>query len=73
MVAAPLGTPEAAYRDYLLALDAWRQLPYADPGLPSPLLPEDWPGGRAADVFGRLHAKLQAAGALYAHEATTGA
>ncbi|KOG38537.1 PaaX family transcriptional regulator [Streptomyces decoyicus] len=65
--------PEAAYRDYLLALDAWRQLPYADPGLPSPLLPEDWPGGRAAEVFGRLHAKLQAAGALYAHEATTGA
>ena len=65
--------PEAAYRDYLLALDAWRQLPYADPGLPSPLLPEDWPGGHAADVFGRLHAKLQAAGALYAHEATTGA
>ncbi|MGW7577180.1 PaaX family transcriptional regulator [Streptomyces sp. NPDC054765] len=65
--------PEAAYRDYLLALDAWRQLPYADPGLPSPLLPEDWPGGRAAEVFGRLHAKLQAAGAHYAHEAANGA
>ncbi|MFG2890778.1 PaaX family transcriptional regulator C-terminal domain-containing protein [Streptomyces sp. NPDC048248] len=61
--------PEAAYRDYLLALDAWRRLPYADPGLPSPLLPEDWPGGRAADVFGRLHSKLRAAGARYAHEA----
>ncbi|MFG2532516.1 PaaX family transcriptional regulator C-terminal domain-containing protein [Streptomyces sp. NPDC048516] len=65
--------PEAAYRDYLLALDAWRQLPYADPGLPSPLLPEDWPGGRAAEVFSRLHAALQAAGARYAHEVTTGA
>ncbi|MCF3145184.1 PaaX family transcriptional regulator [Streptomyces platensis] len=65
--------PEAAYRDYLLALDAWRRLPYADPGLPSPLLPEDWPGGRAADVFGRLHAKLRDAGAPYAHEAMAGA
>ncbi|MEU7433371.1 PaaX family transcriptional regulator C-terminal domain-containing protein [Streptomyces sioyaensis] len=65
--------PEAAYRDYLLALDAWRQLPYADPGLPSPLLPEDWPGGRAAEVFGLLHAKLHTAGARYAHELTTGA
>ncbi|WP_327154319.1 PaaX family transcriptional regulator C-terminal domain-containing protein [Streptomyces tubercidicus] len=65
--------PEAAYRDYLLALDAWRHLPYADPGLPSPLLPEDWPGGRAAEVFGRLHTKLRAAGALYAHKAMTGA
>lgn len=65
--------PEAAYRDYLLALDAWRRLPYADPGLPSPLLPEDWPGGRAAEVFGRLHAKLRDAGAPYALEAMTGA
>lgn len=65
--------PEAAYRDYLLALDAWRHLPYADPGLPSPLLPEDWPGGRAAEVFGRLHTTLRAAGARYAHEAMTGA
>ncbi|MGW2919201.1 PaaX family transcriptional regulator [Streptomyces angustmyceticus] len=65
--------PEAAYRDYLLALDVWRQLPYADPGLPSPLLPEDWPGGRAAEVFGRLHSTLHAAGARYAHELTSGA
>jgi phenylacetic acid degradation operon negative regulatory protein len=64
--------PEAAYRDYLLALDAWRRLPYADPGLPSPLLPEDWPGGRAAEVFGRLHGKLRAAGARYVREATAG-
>ncbi|MGD3109676.1 PaaX family transcriptional regulator [Streptomyces sp. YGL11-2] len=64
--------PEAAYRDYLLALDAWRRLPYADPGLPSPLLPEDWPGGRAAEVFGRLDAKLRVAGARYAREATAG-
>ncbi|MDT0457421.1 PaaX family transcriptional regulator C-terminal domain-containing protein [Streptomyces sp. DSM 41527] len=64
--------PEAAFRDYLPALDAWRQLPYADPGLPSPLLPEDWPGGRAAEVFSRLHAALRTAGARYAHEVTTG-
>ncbi|UQA92586.1 PaaX family transcriptional regulator [Streptomyces halobius] len=60
--------PEAAYRDYLLALDAWRRLPYADPGLPSALLPEDWPGGRAAEVFGRLHTKLRAAGGRYVRE-----
>ncbi|MEV0371755.1 PaaX family transcriptional regulator C-terminal domain-containing protein [Streptomyces sp. NPDC050636] len=61
--------PEAAYRDYLLALDAWRRLPYADPGLPSPLLPEGWPGGRAAEVFGRLHTKLRVAGARYVRDA----
>ncbi|GAU66945.1 putative PaaX family transcriptional regulator [Streptomyces sp. NBRC 110611] len=66
------GPPEEAYHDYLLALDAWRRLPYADPGLPSPLLPEGWPGGRAAEVFGRLHGALRDAGARYVREASAG-
>ncbi|WP_245996963.1 PaaX family transcriptional regulator [Streptomyces armeniacus] len=57
--------PEEAYRDYLLALDAWRRLPYADPGLPASLLPPDWPGERAARVFAGLHARLRDAGAEY--------
>ncbi|MFF9870231.1 PaaX family transcriptional regulator C-terminal domain-containing protein [Streptomyces sp. NPDC013953] len=50
---------EEAYRDYLLALDSWRRLPYADPGLPAALLPAGWPGGRAAAVFGGLHGLLR--------------
>ncbi|MFJ4961768.1 PaaX family transcriptional regulator C-terminal domain-containing protein [Streptomyces sp. NPDC088729] len=54
--------PQDAYRDYLLALDSWRQLPYADPGLPPELLPGDWPGGRAAQVFRQLHERLRDAG-----------
>ncbi|TGB17181.1 PaaX family transcriptional regulator [Streptomyces palmae] len=58
--------PEEAYRDYLLALDSWRHLPYADPGLPAALLPADWPGVRAGEVFAALHARLRAAGAQYA-------
>ncbi|MGW1196397.1 PaaX family transcriptional regulator [Streptomyces sp. NPDC002536] len=53
---------EAAYRDYLLALDSWRRLPYADPGLPAGLLPSDWPGGRASRVFAALHGRLRDAG-----------
>ncbi|GAA1373806.1 PaaX family transcriptional regulator [Streptomyces beijiangensis] len=53
---------ESAYRDYLLALDSWRRLPYADPGLPPELLPRDWPGGRAAEVFAELHTRLRDAG-----------
>ncbi len=57
--------PEAAYRDYLRALDSWRRLPYADPGLPEELLPKDWPGGRSAEVFGLLHARLRDAGAQF--------
>ncbi|MEV3991456.1 PaaX family transcriptional regulator C-terminal domain-containing protein [Streptomyces sp. NPDC049837] len=55
-------SPEEAYRDYLLALDSWRRLPYADPGLPAALLPAGWPGGRAAAVFGGLHGLLRDAG-----------
>ncbi|GGO38674.1 PaaX family transcriptional regulator [Streptomyces lasiicapitis] len=51
-----------AYHDYLLALDSWRHLPYADPGLPSALLPEGWPGGRAAEVFRGLDERLREAG-----------
>ncbi|MFI1762466.1 PaaX family transcriptional regulator C-terminal domain-containing protein [Streptomyces sp. NPDC020800] len=55
--------PEEAYRDYLLALDSWRHLPYTDPGLPTPLLPADWPGVRSAEVFRALHERLRDAGA----------
>ncbi|MGW0332979.1 PaaX family transcriptional regulator [Streptomyces sp. NPDC003011] len=57
--------PEEAYRDYLLALDSWRHLPYADPGLPARLLPGDWPGGRSAAVFRGLHERLRDAGAAF--------
>ncbi|WP_228988794.1 PaaX family transcriptional regulator C-terminal domain-containing protein [Streptomyces sp. DH8] len=64
--------PRAAYRDYLLALDSWRQLPYADPGLPGELLPDDWPGGRSAEVFGRLHELLRDAGERYVRGAGDG-
>ncbi|MGW3109351.1 PaaX family transcriptional regulator [Streptomyces sp. NPDC001100] len=58
--------PEEAYRDYLLALDSWRHLPYVDPGLPASLLPRDWPGARSAEVFRALHARLRDAGAVFA-------
>ncbi|MFJ2889211.1 PaaX family transcriptional regulator C-terminal domain-containing protein [Streptomyces sp. NPDC087305] len=58
--------PEDAYRDYLLALDSWRHLPYVDPGLPAGLLPRDWPGVRSAEVFRALHERLRDAGAVFA-------
>lgn len=57
---------EEAYRDYLFALDSWRHLPYADPGLPPALLPQDWPGARSAAVFRALHERLRDAGAAFA-------
>ncbi|MGW3565423.1 PaaX family transcriptional regulator [Streptomyces sp. NPDC000941] len=60
-----------AYRDYVLALDSWRFLPYADPGLPPALLPRGWPGVRAAEVFTALHDRLYDAGAGYVREVLT--
>ncbi|WP_306318336.1 MULTISPECIES: PaaX family transcriptional regulator C-terminal domain-containing protein [unclassified Streptomyces] len=57
--------PREAYRDYLLALDSWRHLPYADPGLPPELLPDGWPGVRAAGVFRALDGRLRGAGAEF--------
>ncbi len=49
---------EAAFADYVLALTAWRRLPYLDPGLPAELLPADWHGERAARTFGALRTRL---------------
>lgn len=57
------GTPgpeadRAAFGDYVRALTDWRRLPYLDPGLPAELLPADWIGARAADVFFTLRGRL---------------
>lgn len=43
--------PRVAFRAWVLALDAWRQIPYLDPGLPPSLLPEDWPGRLSIPLF----------------------
>jgi phenylacetic acid degradation operon negative regulatory protein len=48
-----------AFADYVAALTDWRRLPYLDPGLPVELLPEDWAGIRAADLFFALRARLE--------------
>ncbi|MEU3463256.1 PaaX family transcriptional regulator C-terminal domain-containing protein [Streptomyces sp. NPDC006733] len=60
--------PRDAFPDYLRALDSWRHLPYADPGLPTPLLPPAWPGARASQVFTDLHQRLHEAGAAFVRE-----
>jgi len=51
---------EQAFADYVRLLTDWRRLPYADPGLPLELLPADWNGARAADLFAELSARLAA-------------
>lgn len=49
----------AAFADYVRALTAWRRLPYLDPGLPLELLPDDWQGTKAADLFFAIKKRLE--------------
>jgi phenylacetic acid degradation operon negative regulatory protein len=59
-------TERAAFADYVRVLTDWRRLPYLDPGLPADLLPPDWIGLRAAEVFFALRARLTEPAAGYA-------
>jgi len=43
--------PAEAYRGYVSMIDAWRALPYLDPGLPDGMLPDAWPGKRSRERF----------------------
>lgn len=52
--------------EYVEMLTAWRQLPYADPGIPLDLLPADWPGVAAENLFGELRALLAGPAAVHA-------
>lgn len=50
----------AAFADYVSAVTNWRRLPFLDPGLPAELLPRDWMGAQAADLFFELQDRLMA-------------
>jgi phenylacetic acid degradation operon negative regulatory protein len=52
---------DSAARDPLAAtielVHAWRRFPFTDPDLPRQLLPHEWSGIRAAELFRRRHAE----------------
>ena len=58
-----------AFADYVRVLTAWRRLPYLDPGLPAELLPPDWAGLKAAEVFFTLQSRLADSAAAHAASA----
>jgi phenylacetic acid degradation operon negative regulatory protein len=64
--------PGQAFADYVRVLTAWRRLPFLDPGLPQDLLPADWHGARAAELFGRLHDRLGGLARKHVLAVTTG-
>lgn len=67
-------TPEdaLAFADYVRALTQWRRLPYLDPGLPAGLLPRNWHGRQAGDLFFALQDRLAEPAARHVHDVTGG-
>ena len=48
-----------AFRRYVANVNAWRPLPYLDPGLPLAALPDRWPSAEAAQLFDALATRLR--------------
>jgi phenylacetic acid degradation operon negative regulatory protein len=51
-------TPTSAFDSFVQQVrlvHEWRRFPFLDPDLPGELLPRDWSGYRAAELFHRLH------------------
>jgi phenylacetic acid degradation operon negative regulatory protein len=63
---------QEAFVTYVRVLTDWRRLPYLDPGLPAELLPGDWVGIRAADLFFALRALLEEPARTYVKAVTGG-
>lgn len=61
-------SPREAFAEYVPMLTEWRRLPYLDPGLPLQVLPQDWNGVTAGELFEALNTELSAP----AHEHATG-
>jgi phenylacetic acid degradation operon negative regulatory protein len=68
------GTAEGpeAFAGYVRLLTDWRRLPYLDPGLPGELLPGDWTGIRAADLFFTLRERLEEPARTYVRAIMSG-
>jgi phenylacetic acid degradation operon negative regulatory protein len=65
LLAGPVAGESEAFGRYVRGVDAWRVIPYLDPGLPADLLPADWPGTESARRFAELTVKFRDAGWEY--------
>ena len=52
---------ERAFASRFRLVHEWRKFLFDDPGLPAQLLPRDWPGVHAAELFTREAARLKPA------------
>ncbi|MFB7916164.1 PaaX family transcriptional regulator C-terminal domain-containing protein [Streptomyces sp. NPDC056061] len=51
-------TDREAFTTYIRVLTDWRRLVYLDPGVARDLLPADWGGAEASELFDEVHARL---------------
>lgn len=63
--AGPDATDEAAFAARSLLVHAWRNFLFTDPGLPPSVLPDRWPGARAAAFFDAEAGRLSPAATRY--------
>ena len=64
-------TPRQAFAIWMGCLDAWRVIPYVDPGLPLAWLPADWPGNRSIPLFDDLRKRLEDPSSHYVRHVTS--
>lgn len=69
--AGEVGSPRDAFARWVRAVDGWRPIPYADPGLPPRALPAGWPGTESVALFGHLRAGLAGPGAEHVRTLTS--
>ena len=64
--------PRQAFSTWIGCLDAWRVIPYVDPGLPAAWLPADWPGNLSIPLFADLREQLEDLSGRYVRHVTSG-
>lgn len=57
----PPSSDSEAFSKYLINVQAWRELPFMDPGIPLAYLPAGWPGDSARTRFASLASELRPA------------
>lgn len=55
VTAVEVDSQAEAFAAQVRLVQEWRRFPFLDPALPAELLPADWPGPAAADLFHRRH------------------
>jgi phenylacetic acid degradation operon negative regulatory protein len=63
-------TTRQAFASWIGCLDAWRVIPYVDPGLPAAWLPAAWPGKRSIPLFADLRERLEDPSGRYVRDVT---